>query len=610
MAKTQTTVRPRLSYDSELSWMSAASVQEARTARLAPVKAKEICVSRQAESRNVQMSNTRTRLVRTKTTTRHPFNPVNASPRVRRVPSSRSLLAPASRCQPPAQNPQKSLPPVPLTSSTRHPPKAHSSRAPSVPALAIPRQRPQVSSTPRLRGPPNSPAVRSPVTSSRKRSTARRPRDWPSSPSRSAAESTSHGKVEMPTRRQPIRNSRSLPTLASLRTHWYDSIGEAPAQVAAEKRLKDSVTRAAEDTPWQDYDIPQELEQVSCDTPEAICNIVQESLDEHRAIKASRLHAQAIVVRTTITQSRSCSDVDRELVQAESSAMASHGLSHRKSHRLSHRRAKSSMSSDMSSAPSLVHGSNTTPDSSNEDSGYLEPPHALGLSEAMSSQDSLVSNVSSGHFALGKSRWKQTKRDALVWLFPGRKPRDLVSAEEMEQSECTSCFDEIPARKAVNLPCKHNYCGPCLSQLVIIAIKSEDTFPPKCCLQEIPRNILRQHLSPLHLMALDQKSLEYAVAIGNRWYCARPECAKWLDIRSAHTSIGALKCGYCESYMCSFCRGPRHSMSEDCPHDLALDATLEEAEQAGWQRCYSCRAMVELNTGCRHITCKCSAEFW
>ncbi|KAI9803159.1 MAG: hypothetical protein M1833_001230 [Piccolia ochrophora] len=43
--------------------------------------------------------------------------------------------------------------------------------------------------------------------------------------------------------------------------------------------------------------------------------------------------------------------------------------------------------------------------------------------------------------------------------------------------------------------------------------------------------------------------------------------------------------------------------------DFALEAVLQESERNGWRRCYNCRTMVELSVGCRHITCKCGAEF-
>ncbi|RFU35298.1 hypothetical protein B7463_g1043, partial [Scytalidium lignicola] len=49
--------------------------------------------------------------------------------------------------------------------------------------------------------------------------------------------------------------------------------------------------------------------------------------------------------------------------------------------------------------------------------------------------------------------------------------------------------------------------------------------------------------------------------------------------------------------------------AKDCPKDEETNKLLETAKEAGWQRCYNCRAMVELKEGCNHMTCRCTAEF-
>ena len=100
---------------------------------------------------------------------------------------------------------------------------------------------------------------------------------------------------------------------------------------------------------WQDCEIPSELEWVHPNTPEEIRNIIQESLDEQRALRASRLSAtHAIVVRTTITQSRSSYNDITSPISLKSSATASI------------RRAGSSVFSDVSSSRSVGIESSTS----------------------------------------------------------------------------------------------------------------------------------------------------------------------------------------------------------------------------------------------------------
>jgi hypothetical protein len=40
----------------------------------------------------------------------------------------------------------------------------------------------------------------------------------------------------------------------------------------------------------------------------------------------------------------------------------------------------------------------------------------------------------------------------------------------------------------------------------------------------------------------------------------------------------------------------------DCPEDVGLQQVLDAAQEYGWQRCYNCRRVVELDIGCNHIT--------
>ena len=560
---------------------SVVSIKEAHFTTFAPVRARQVAVGCRTEVQMDRPSNNKDKLSRTKTITRTPFNPVNASPRgLRKTSTSRGRPSPAR--------------PVGITKPLQHPLYSSSRRSSKSLPPCPPSQRSSKTLPP---DPPRTPSRTSSQASSvrrPRRPRARRIRGPPNSPATGAKNIISCTTTKVTPQSPPVSILESPPQL-------QQSQRKIISRLFIPETLPRSVTRidteGFEDTPWQKYDIPQELEIVFDDAPEEIRNIIQESLDEHRAMKASRLHTQAIIVRTTITQSSSSSDSANGPVVAESSAM------------VSHRRGKSSLSSE----DSLV-----SPTASDASSVFLQPPpKVIGQSGAMSSQESLYSNPSSGtatpHSPLtGKD--KRSRRDGFLWLLPGRRAKRSISPgpshDEPRHSECTSCFDDVPQKKAVNLPCCHKYCLTCFSQLINTAIANEDTFPPQCCLQEIPRSTLRLHLSSKQMADFDQKSFEYAVSIGSRYYCARPDCARWINTRLSQTSGGILKCSYCSFHTCGFCRGPQHTGHEECSHDYGLDATLEEAERAGWQRCYNCRAMVELNTGCRHITCKCKAEFW
>ena len=382
------------------------------------------------------------------------------------------------------------------------------------------------------------------------------------------------------------------------------------AASTAEELLRIGTPEVMGESSWEDYEIPQELEFVRGDTPREIRNIIQESLDEHRAMRASRLQSQAIVVRTTIESSRVPRKQDRPEIPECSSIISARSTPD------SEYVTKRSLSSS-----SISHSSVTSLESEVEDIGFLRRPKVLSRSQTNSSQESVRIKPSTSispsmalvEKKLQESQERTNKSHRLFKLLPSRKRKSEISLEAQippPTHECTGCFDDVAENKAVDMPCHHKYCSPCFSQLVLTAIGNEATFPPKCCLQEIPKKTMRDHLPPKALVQFDEKALEYAVAVGNRYYCVSPKCAKWIDTRVARRLNGILECPHCAVKLCTTCRGPQHPSNEDCPQDYGLGSTLDQAERAGWRRCYHCRAIVELTSGCRHITCKCRAEFW
>ena len=385
---------------------------------------------------------------------------------------------------------------------------------------------------------------------------------------------------------------------------------EIPAETQEEKQ------KPKQEVSWQDLEIPEELGVVDEGIPAEIRNIVHDTMEMHRAMRISRMQSKADEEAASDTLGNNPGP--DASVNAESSTMGSA------------RSSESTPTSDYmrrkSDGFSISQESVTTAGSEVGDGAYLQAPKATSgrpgspKRASKSKQDqadtlSPMSAMTKMEIKFNESKDRMSRSMGLYNLFKGRRIRPIPAPKaptpEPPPCECTSCFDDVPHKNAVDgLPCRHRYCRACFTQLVNTAILSEDTFPPKCCLTEIPNPVMRKYLDPAELTKFDEKSLEYAVPLASRYYCAEPRCARWIDTRIAKRTDGALECPHCQNKLCTVCRGPQHPGNEDCPQDYGLDATLEQAELAGWRRCYSCRAMVELNTGCRHITCKCRAEFW
>ncbi|KAK5190433.1 hypothetical protein LTR99_008893 [Exophiala xenobiotica] len=189
------------------------------------------------------------------------------------------------------------------------------------------------------------------------------------------------------------------------------------------------------------------------------------------------------------------------------------------------------------------------------------------------------------------------------------KPAD-IARRTLKVSECTGCFDEFAESETSKLPCNHSYCKQCLTKLVLTALQNESSYPPKCCLTEIPLQTALLPLDTKQREIFKEKAAEYSVPAQQRWYCPGPKCLRWIPPeKMQRIRNGCQKCPHCASKICSICRGLAHDKSADCPQDFGLKETNSLAELEGWRRCFSCRALVERTTGCRHMTCKCGSQF-
>lgn len=182
--------------------------------------------------------------------------------------------------------------------------------------------------------------------------------------------------------------------------------------------------------------------------------------------------------------------------------------------------------------------------------------------------------------------------------------------------ECLTCLSsDIPISKSAKLACSHRMCHSCLRRIFTMSVTDPQHMPPKCCTQDhIPLKHVEKLFDTRFKMKWNQKYQEYTTK--NRIYCPARGCGEWIKPAQIHvdTSGGANtgrkygKCTRCRTKVCCTCNGKWHT-SRECPKDEATQRFVEIAQKEGWQRCFNCSAMVELNEGCNHMTCRCRAEF-
>ena len=163
--------------------------------------------------------------------------------------------------------------------------------------------------------------------------------------------------------------------------------------------------------------------------------------------------------------------------------------------------------------------------------------------------------------------------------------------------DCVSCGEQKRDFEVLQAPCQHYYCQGCLSYLFERCTVDETLFPPRCCRQSISLISARLYLDAELAERFKEKILEFTSS--DRTYCSQPTCSEFIkpaNITTA-TSIGA--CSNCSIFTCTICKGNAHDGV--CPNDTAAQLTLQLAQEEGWQRCYNCSTLVELEVGCNHM---------
>ncbi|KEF62835.1 uncharacterized protein A1O9_00808 [Exophiala aquamarina CBS 119918] len=175
---------------------------------------------------------------------------------------------------------------------------------------------------------------------------------------------------------------------------------------------------------------------------------------------------------------------------------------------------------------------------------------------------------------------------------------------------CLTCgADDVLISHSAKLPCTHRMCHSCLKRIFTMSVKDPAHMPPRCCTEE---HIDLKHVDKLFdakfKVLWNRKFDEYHTK--NRIYCPARKCGAWIKPKYITSEKGRKvgRCKYCKTLVCAICSQKMHT-TRDCPKDPETKAFVEVAKEAGWQRCYSCSAMVELKEGCNHMTCRCTAEF-
>lgn len=165
------------------------------------------------------------------------------------------------------------------------------------------------------------------------------------------------------------------------------------------------------------------------------------------------------------------------------------------------------------------------------------------------------------------------------------------------------CGDRILG-KVIELTCKHYYDIDCFIDMVLSGM-SEESYPPRCCGDPVPVNRVYDYLDAELVDFFEIRATELSTP--NRVYCAVSSCARFLGPKASRREDLVCTCG---ASTCAGCRRPAHAAHVRCKDELeSLQAVITLGQKRGWQRCPSCKQLVERSDGCDHMTCRCRAQF-
>lgn len=197
---------------------------------------------------------------------------------------------------------------------------------------------------------------------------------------------------------------------------------------------------------------------------------------------------------------------------------------------------------------------------------------------------------------------------------------------------CRICLeDKYPSEFFDSMVCSHRFCCTCIT--LHIRTKLQENLVSIDC----PEPDCSEHLTPEQCVVILPKQtfedwslalVEASIPPSQKFYCPFQDCSATLVKDTVPDEVGCSngeaavvtkesKCPECRRLFCAQCAVPWHggldcselqrlSDSEREEFDLMLFKLAKENE---WQRCASCKHIIERNSGCCHMTCRCGYQF-
>ncbi|KAK6506789.1 hypothetical protein TWF481_005249 [Arthrobotrys musiformis] len=196
--------------------------------------------------------------------------------------------------------------------------------------------------------------------------------------------------------------------------------------------------------------------------------------------------------------------------------------------------------------------------------------------------------------------WKQPHRS------DERKTRKNSTAtpylyNEERLATCDICGDKAYIFDVTRLKCKHRHCKSCLQQNFLMVIDDPNAWPAKCC-KPLDQDLASNTLSKEEFQRyLDVKREKEQMSSTSCFNCERAIAS--INVIGNSTAF----CTDCEKITCVHCTKAMHEGA--CLLDPETEKLLNMAQGKKWSKCPKCSNMVERNTGCNSMMCRCGINF-
>ena len=172
----------------------------------------------------------------------------------------------------------------------------------------------------------------------------------------------------------------------------------------------------------------------------------------------------------------------------------------------------------------------------------------------------------------------------------------IENDESEEVLVCVICTDSFKGNPFLRVSCGHYFCSGCVKTSFERAAKYESQCPVVCCGRSLAIASASRFLTPRLEYTYRHKQIESQTP--HRTYCHINTCGEFILPSNIENSMAV--CDKCLRVTCAECKSAAHR--GNCAPNPDRDALMTFAKSQGYQQCRNCQHVVELTTGCYHMT--------